>query len=151
MGAFDLGAKHVIALGPRRPLAGISKAGGMFMSGRWGDCQFAADRLDPQVLVMGVDESHHHLSRRQGDSGSLRLRKICQRLAKDLIGAAQLVHFAFEQFGYAALRVSRALSSDVCAAGALRRLASSRHQRRSVSVVQPILPAINVSAAQSEA
>jgi hypothetical protein len=46
---------------------------------------------------------------------------------------------------------SRALSSDVCAAGALRRLASSRHQRRSVSVVQPILPAIDVSAAHSEA
>jgi hypothetical protein len=34
---------------------------------------------------------------------------------------------------------------------ALRRLASSRHQRRSVSVVQPILPAIDVSAAHSEA
>jgi ATP-binding cassette subfamily B protein RaxB len=30
-------------------------------------------------------------------------------------------------------------------------LASSRHQRRSVSVVQPILPAIDVSAAHSEA
>jgi hypothetical protein len=50
---------------------------------------------------------------------------------------------------------SRALSLEDCAAGALSQdrlgVASSRHRRRSVSVVQSILPAIDANAAYSEA
>ena len=46
------------------------------------------------------------------------------------------------------LRRSRSLA--VYAAGPARRLASSRHQRRSVSAVQPILPAIELIVSHSE-
>ncbi|MCA3488260.1 MAG: hypothetical protein IOC84_13510 [Rhodobacter sp.] len=47
---------------------------------------------------------------------------------------------------------SRVLSPESRAVGALRRRASSRHhQRRGPAAVQPILPAIGVSAARSDA
>jgi hypothetical protein len=102
IGALDLGAKHVIALGPRRPLAGICKAGGMFVPERWGDCQFAADRLDPQVLVIGVDEPHHHLSRRSSSA--------CAKYADALrkISLARRSSFTSRSSNF-----SRALSSGV--------------------------------------
>ena len=51
----------IIAPGTGRAFTGISKARSMFVPGRWGDRQFAADRLDTQFPVMGVDERHHHL------------------------------------------------------------------------------------------
>ena len=41
---------------------------GMFMTGGWGDRQFAADRLDTQVLTMAVDERHHHFPRRSNSA-----------------------------------------------------------------------------------
>jgi hypothetical protein len=59
--AFDLPTHLLIAACTCRTLAGIGKAQGMFMIGGWGDRQFTADRLDTQVLAMGVDERHHHL------------------------------------------------------------------------------------------
>jgi hypothetical protein len=89
---------------------------------------------------MGVDESHHHLSRRSSSA--------CAKYADALrkISWARRSSFTSRSSNF-----SRVLSSESCAAGALRRLTSLRHQRRSVSVVQPILPAIDVSAAYSDA
>jgi hypothetical protein len=52
----DLFLDLVIAPGTSRTQLRISKARGVFVVGRWGDRQFAADRLDPQFLAMGVQE-----------------------------------------------------------------------------------------------
>src|SRR3546814_1639660 len=40
----------------------------MFVVGRWGDCQLAADRLDTQFLTVAVDERHHHLPGRSSSA-----------------------------------------------------------------------------------
>ena len=48
------------------------------------------------------------------------------------------------------LATAAVLSLAACAAGPARRLASSRHQRRNVSVVQPTFPAIELIAAHSD-
>src|SRR3546814_3112612 len=111
----------------------------MFVEGGWGDCQLAADRLDTQFLTVAVDERHHHL---QGRSSSA-----CAKYADALrrISLARRSYFTSRSRSF-----NRSLSLAVCAAGPARRLASSRHQRRSVSAVQPILPAIEVIAAHSE-
>jgi len=41
-------------------LARVSQARGMLMIRGGGDRQFPADRLDPQLRSMGVDERHRH-------------------------------------------------------------------------------------------
>src|SRR3546814_8586031 len=61
MDALDLPAQLIVAARTCWALGGISKAPGMFIIGGRGDCQLTADRLDTQVLAMGVDERHHHL------------------------------------------------------------------------------------------
>jgi hypothetical protein len=72
-----------------------------------------------------------------------RLRQAQDMLAQDLAGPAQLLDPRLSSF-------NRALPSATSAAGAVRRLASSRHQRREDSAVQPIFHPIEVIASHSE-
>ncbi|KQN04076.1 hypothetical protein ASE78_03320 [Sphingomonas sp. Leaf25] len=76
----------------------------------------------------------------------LRLREICRRLPEYLIGPAKLLHLTLQQPQPFAV-IGRLRDRT----GPARRDASSRHQRRNVSAVQPILPAIEVIASRSEA
>jgi len=59
--ALDRLAHLVVAPGTSRTPAGIGKAGSVFVVGRRGDRQFAADRLDPQFFPVSVNQRHHHL------------------------------------------------------------------------------------------
>src|SRR3546814_5967479 len=97
----------------------------MFVVGGWGDCQLAADRLDTQFLTVAVDERHHHLPGRSSSA--------CAKYADALrrISLARRSSFTLRSSSF-----NRSLSLAVCAAGPARRLASSRHPRRSVSAVQ---------------
>ncbi len=61
MDALDLCPHLVIAPSTGRTLVRIGKASSVLVIGGRGDRQFTADRLDTQVLAMGVDERHHHL------------------------------------------------------------------------------------------
>jgi len=107
----------------------------MLVVGRRGDRQFPADRLDTQFFPVSVDERHHHLPWRSSSA--------CAKYAE----AFRRISFARRSsLTSRSSALTRSRSLTACAAGPARRLASSRHQRRSVSVVQPTFPAIEVSA-----
>ena len=111
----------------------------VFVPGGRGDRQFAADRLDTQFLTMAVDERHHHLRWRSSSA--------CAKYAD----ALRRISFARRSsFTSRSSNFKRSRSLPACAVGPVRRLASSRHQRRSVSAVQPIFAAIEFIAAHSE-
>ena len=55
MGPPDLLLDLVVTPGSGRTPVGIGKAPSVFVVGRWGDRQFAADRLDTQFPAMGVE------------------------------------------------------------------------------------------------
>lgn len=111
----------------------------MFVAGRWGDCQFAADRLATQFLGVYVDERHHQLPWRSS---------VCAKYAEALRPISLARRNAFTSHSS---NLSRCRLLAASAAARVRRPASLRHQRRNVSVVQPILPIIERRAAHSEA
>jgi hypothetical protein len=64
----DLGLQASIPLHPRRPPGRVRLARRTPPPGRWGDRQHLADRLDPIVPVMGLDEAQHHFCRRSSSA-----------------------------------------------------------------------------------
>src|SRR3546814_6877267 len=74
MDALDLCPHLIIAPSTGRTPTRIGKAGSVLVIGGRGDRQFTANRLDTQVLAMGVNERHHHLPwRSSSDRKSTRL------------------------------------------------------------------------------
>lgn len=152
MDTLDLCSHLVVALGTSRSPAGIGKTGNMLVVGGRGDrlgfgafprkarrLRFTADRLDTQVLAMGVDERRYQLPWRS--------RSAIAKYA-DALRRISLARRSSLTSRSSNLRRSRSLVT--CAASPAHRLASSRHQRRSVSVVQPTFPAVEVIAAHSD-
>ncbi len=68
MDAPDVPLQLVVPPGASRSPARIGKARGMLMIRGRGDRQFPADRLDPQLLSMRVDERHRHRPWRSSSS-----------------------------------------------------------------------------------
>src|SRR5262249_37200815 len=107
--------------------------------GRWGDQQLRADRLDPLLSSVLVDERHHHFRRR---SSSPRAKK-----------TAALTHISLARFNSrfsrsSCLRRSRSVLVSP-ARLPLSRSACRTHWRKD-SGVQPILPAIETIAAHCD-
>src|SRR5690606_35768525 len=128
-----------IASNPRRGPTRIRLAGLVFVVRRRGDRQLGADRLDPVLLTMGVDERQHHLPRRSSSAWAKNadaLRRIS--LARRSSAFSRSSSLARSRSASAALRRGSALASARCT------------HERSVWVVQPILPAIDCMAAQRE-
>ena len=109
----------------------IGKTGSVLVIEVRDDRQFTADRLDTQVLAMGVDERHHLAWR-----SSSAIAKYAEALRR--ISLARRSSLTSRSNN---LRRSRSVAA--CAAGPAR-------QRRSVLVVQSTFPAIEVIAAHSD-
>ena len=65
---LDLLAELDVANRPSRKPRGVRLAGLLLVVGRRGDRKLSADRLDPVLLAMLVDERHHHLGRRSSSA-----------------------------------------------------------------------------------
>ncbi len=65
---LDLFTKPSISNQSRRQPSWIGLSGFLFVVSRRGDRQNAADRLDPVLVSMIVDELHHHLGRRSSSA-----------------------------------------------------------------------------------
>ncbi len=64
----NLAPKRGVAPHPRRRPLRIRLSGLVFVIRRWGDRHHGANRLDPILLPMLVDERHHHLLRRSSSA-----------------------------------------------------------------------------------
>ena len=68
MHAPNLRAQRLVAFGPSRAALGVEPARTVRVVGRRGDRQHGADRLDPVLISMLVDEIDHHFGRRSSSA-----------------------------------------------------------------------------------
>src|SRR5205814_7800689 len=120
-----------IALQPRRQTLRISLPCLVFVVGRRGDRQLLADRLDPVLGTVGVDECHHHFARRSSSAWAKKA------------DALRRISFARRSSAFSrSSALSRSRSSLLTPARRPVSRSLCLTHRRSVSMVQPIFPAI---------
>src|SRR5438270_1978815 len=107
--------------------------------GRWGNRQHFADRLDPIRATVIVDEGDHRLNGRSSSAWA------------KYADALRRISLAWRSSRFS--RSSALIRSPSCVVGPARRpwsRSDRRTQLRSVSPVQPILPAIELIAAHCD-
>src|SRR5687768_9915861 len=137
--ALNLRHQRLVASQPRRKTLRIGLAGLVLVVQRRGDRQLLADRLDPVEIAVGVDERHHHFCRRSSSAWA----KYAEALRS----------ISFARFSSRFSRsscLSRSRSEVVTPARLPWSRSACRTQRRNVSAVQPILPAIEPIAAHCD-
>src|SRR5271166_111865 len=137
--ATNLRYQCPVALQPRWQARRLCLARLVLVILRWGDRQLRADRLNPVNGTMGIDERHHHFGRRSSSAWAKK--------------ADALRRISFARFSPRFSRSSSlSRSRSVLVTPACRPWSRSawRTHRRSVSAVQPILPAIEPIAAHCE-
>src|SRR6056297_2203611 len=137
--AADVRLQHRVAPDPRRRRRGIGPARRMGVTGRRGDRQDPADRLDPVHPAMIVDERDHGLNRRSSSAWAkyaLALRRISLAWRNSRFSRSS----AF----------SRSRSSVVSPGRAPRSRSDRLTHSRSVSALQPTFSAIERIAAHCE-
>src|SRR5262245_53138970 len=133
--ALDLAGDLDIAPNPRRSPLRLRLSRLALVVGRWGDRQLCADRLDPILGPMLIDERHHHFGRRSSSAWAKKaaaLRRI------------SLARFNSRTSRSSSLRRSRS-ELDMPGRFPWSRSACRTHLRK-VSPVQPILLAIETIA-----
>lgn len=141
--AFDLPTHLLIAACKCRTIAGIGKAEGVFMIGGRG---IASSRQIGSIPRSSRWASMNAISISRGAKG-IRAHSAMTKFS-DALRRISLARRS--SFTSRSRSLSLPLSSPACAAGTVRRPASSRYHRRSVSAVQPISSAIQVIASHSE-
>src|SRR5262245_27332747 len=137
--ALDLLRDLDIAPNPRRQSLRLRLSRLVLVVGRWGDRQLRADRLDPILGSVLVDEPHHYFGRRSSSAWAKKataLRRI------------SLARFNSRFSRSSCLRRSRSVLVSP-ARLPLSRSACRTHRRKD-SGVQPILPAIETIAAHCD-
>jgi hypothetical protein len=142
--ALDLNLQIGVAAQPVGQMAGISAPGGMGMTGRRGDRQNPADRLDPVDLTMIVDEGDHGLNRRALGNCELRLGEISRRLAQNFIRLPELSVLPLQRLQTSAISVGTPPRAPLSISAFLIHPLSD-------CAVQPIFAAIEVTVAHREA
>src|SRR4030095_9569728 len=137
--ALDIDFELAVALRARRNARWINFPRPVLVVRRWGDRQLCADRLDPVVVTMSLDERHHHFPRRSSSAW-----------AKNADALRRISLARRSSWFSRSSALSRARSSLVSPGRRPRSRSAWRTQWRSVSFVQPIFSAIEPIAAHCE-
>src|SRR5437867_6618885 len=137
--AADLRRERTITLQSRRQLPRVSLARLVLVVLRWGDRQLRADRLDPVLGPVGVNERHHHFGRRSSSAWAKKA---------DALRRISLARFSSRFSRSNSLSRSRSVLVNPARRPWSR--SAWRTHLRSVSAVQPIFAAIEPIAAHCE-
>lgn len=139
MDAPHLRRQHRVPLRPGWALGGIGTACDVSVVGGRGERQNPADRLDPILTPMIVNEGDHRFDRRSS-SAKVKYADAFRRI---------LLAWRSSRFSRSSA-LMRSRSSVVCLARLPRSRSACRTQRRSVSTVQSIFAAMEPIAAYCE-